>query len=333
MIGSSTSPPHPHLLIESPGVRALLEDLGRAGHARSGVPVAGAYDRGALRSANRLVGNAEGATGIECLLGGLCLTAAASCTVAITGATVSIAITEPPPAGGRQEFDEAVREPTRDAQMGLPITLPTGSRLRLGRPKDGLRTYVAVRGGLTVGAVLGSASTDTLSGLGPAPLASGDRLRIGPQRVTSSRLQPGRCHPLWEPSAAAAAAPGSAGPAPLRLSVGPHCDLDSDELAVLLETADWRVAADSDRVGLRLQSRPTTAATELAAALTRHARSNGPTPMFRGVVQLPPSGELIVMGPDCPTTGGYPIIAVVLDGDLDQLAQLRPGRSVRFQPG
>lgn len=313
------------LAVGATGPLALIQDLGRPGHARSGVPASGAYDRAALRMANTLVGNASGAPALECLLGGLMLTTTERCTVAVTGADVPIEVsaneTAPPPATetGRESPDPA----RRSMPLRQPFELRPGMRLRLGRAREGLRTYVGVRGGIAGTAVLGSTATDTLSGLGPRRLMPGDRLEIGSQWVEFPGPEPLKLRPL------SAVAHVVAGAREIRVQLGPFDDIPREIVAELLNDGDWRVSPNSDRVGLRLHATALSAA-DWPGTQPRATPPRGPTPMFRGVIQMPPSGELIIMGPDAPTTGGYPIIGVVDDADLDCLAQLRPGRSVRF---
>ena len=152
------------LRIDDPGPACTVQDLGRPGLARLGVGRSGAADRSALVTANRLVGNADGAAALEVTLGGLRMTALAGCVVGVAGASLPIIV---------RSGDRSRSEP------GPVLQLVAGDQLRLGRPHHGLRSYLAVRGGFDVPEVLGSRSTDTLSGLGPLPLAAGDQLPVG----------------------------------------------------------------------------------------------------------------------------------------------------------
>ena len=269
--------------ILDPGPFATVQDLGRPGYAALGVPRSGAFDRGALRSANRLVGNDEGAAVIEALLGGLCLRALDAVTVAVTGAPCAVHATRVSGA------------------WAAALTLPAGAELRLRPPPVGLRCYVAVRGGLEVEDDLGSRSADTLGGLGPAPLRAGDRLAVG---VSTSTIAD--AHLTWTARATHE----------LAVRMGPRDDWFVEPGALL---ATWTVRSDSDRVGVRLDGPP----------LQRRRYDELPSePTRPGAVQVPGDGRPIVFGPDAPTTGGYPVIAVVTD--LDPAAQLRPGDRVRF---
>jgi len=266
------------------GALATVQDLGRPGHAALGVPRAGAFDRAALALANRLVGNPAGAAGLELTLGAsLRLDAAA--TVALTGA------------------------PCPGLDWGVALSLAGGTTLALGVPPTGLRSYLAVRGGVEAAAVLGSRSTDTLSGLGPVPLTAGDSLAVGPEPHT--------------PPSGAAAVPAPAGSA-LRVRLGPREDWFTPRARQLLLDATWTVRPDSNRIGLRLDG------PVLARAIGGELPSE---PTLPGALQVPPDGRPILFGPDAPVTGGYPVIAVVHDEDLDRAAQLRPGDVLQFVSG
>ncbi|MGE3812115.1 MAG: biotin-dependent carboxyltransferase family protein [Candidatus Nanopelagicales bacterium] len=279
--------------VVAPGPLALVEDLGRPGRAAIGVARSGAFDRGSLRLANRLVGNDEGAAGIETLAGGLALRATVPLVVAVTGADGPVSARGP--AG-------AVRQLPRRS----PLHLAAGDVLELGAPSTGLRSYVAVRGGLAVPRTLGSASFDTMSGLGPAPLAVGDRLPLGSAVLGAPHVD----HAPARPAAPA-----------LRVLPGPRDDWFGEAgLAALAGTA-WAVSPASDRVGVRLDGDP----------LGRTRSDELPSePMVPGALQVPPDGRPVLLGPDGPTTGGYPVIGVVVDADLDRVAQLRPGELLRL---
>lgn len=268
--------------IVAPGSLATMQDLGRCGYAALGVPRSGAFDRAALRLANRIVGNAADAVAIEFTLGGLQIHLHGAATVALTGAACP------------------------GADWGAAVTLPAGATLRLDRPPGGLRSYLAVRGGFAVEQVLGSGSTDTLSGIGPAPLQAGDRLAIGP--------------PAGEVSSAVA--PARPAGAALAVRFGPRDDWFTAAARDQLLSTRWLVRPDSDRVGVRLDG----------PALERVRPRELPSePVLPGALQVPGDGRPLLFGPDAPVTGGYPVIAVV--ADLDGAAQLRPGDVVRFSSG
>ncbi|AUG76473.1 Allophanate hydrolase subunit 2 [Kitasatospora sp. MMS16-BH015] len=274
-----------------PGYGATVQDLGRPGHGALGVSPSGAADPDSLRLANRLVGNEESAAALECLLGGLVLAFDHHATVALTGAPC------PARAGGRPVGPNA------------PVRLAPGEQLRLGTATDGLRVYVAVRGGLDTPAVLGSRSTDTLSGLGPERLAAGGLLPVG-DRTTgwpAVDLAPRRALPA-EPL--------------LRILPGPRDDWFTPAALAALCAAPYTVTEQSDRIGMRL------AGPALERVRPGELPSEG---TVAGALQVPPSGRPILFLADHPVTGGYPVIAVVHEDDLPLAAQTRPGRTLRFR--
>jgi biotin-dependent carboxylase-like uncharacterized protein len=209
------------LHIIDPGGLSLIEDLGRSGYAAQGVSRSGAADMASHTLAQRLCGNHPSAASIEVLLGGLSMRAEGSCTVAVTGADVDVAI-DGVAQGRNHAFDIA-----------------DGATLTLSRPRVGMRVYVAVRGGFAVDSVLGSRSRDTLGGIGPAPLQRDDRLRIGDLIEA----------PAWH---GVAAVRGPVEDLVLTITLGPHDDaLDQAGWKALLRAA-WVVDSRSDRIGTRL---------------------------------------------------------------------------------
>lgn len=195
----------------------------------------------------------------------------------------------------------------RPAPHGEPIWLAAGATLELGRPVVGLRTYVGIAGGVDAPAVLGSRSTDTLSDLGPERLRTGSRLLVG------------------EPAGVPATADIPAMPAPdarLRVVPGPRDDwFDAEALDQLL-SASWRVGDRTDRVGARLEG------PKLGRSRRHELPSEG---CVRGALQVSADGVPALFGPDHPVTGGYPVLAVVVDAECDAGGQLRPGDAVRFE--
>jgi biotin-dependent carboxylase-like uncharacterized protein len=275
------------LTVLATGPLATIQDCGRAGQAALGVPASGACDRGAYALANRLVGNPVGAAAIEVTYGGLAIHADGDLVVAITGA------------------------PCTGVPLNAPALVKAGQVLRLGPPASGLRTYVAVRGGIDVPPVLGSRSTDLLSGLGPAPLSVHDALPIG----SLAEPMPGvDLAPVAHPPAGAVV---------LRVTAGPRRDWFTDAGWSALVSQTYHVSSNSNRVGVRLDGDP------LERARTDELASEG---MARGAIQIPPSGTPVIFLADHPVTGGYPVIAYVVDADLDACAQLRPGQPVRLAP-
>lgn len=345
------------LEVLDPGLLTLVQDLGRPGWAHVGVGRSGAADRGALRAANRAVGNDEGAAGLEVLLGGLRVRAVGDVLVALAGApapatttpvTASARRAGPPPRAGDDESTRARREHTdnpvlsasaRDLGRGVRVLrLRHGQVLSLGRPEEGVRTYVAVRGGLAVDAVLGSRASDRLGGLGPAPLVVGEVLRLGRSAAVDEPAPAGGVIGAQAPAgsgdgalpgrAAADGAPGESDPdgvVLLRVEPGPHAHwFDVRWPAVLCGPDGYAVLPASDRVAVRLDGQP------LARAAEFVGRELAPVGLVPGAVQVPPDGLPVVFGVDHPVTGGYPVIAVLRPDDVDRLAQLRPGDAVQL---
>jgi biotin-dependent carboxylase-like uncharacterized protein len=199
----------------------------------------------------------------------------------------------------------------RPAAWGTPVHVPAGAVLDAGTVTAGLRSYVAVAGGVAVAPVLGSRSTDLLSGLGPEPLRAGDVLPLGDP--TGRTALPG-------------AAPWPAPPAELVLPLrpGPRADWFTAAALRTLFSATYRVSPHSNRVGLRTEGAP------LERARPGELPSEG---MVLGSVQVPPDGRPVVFLNDHPTTGGYPVIGVVTEPGLASAAQAPAGTPVRFTPG
>jgi biotin-dependent carboxylase-like uncharacterized protein len=270
------------------GPLTTVQDLGRPGWAHLGVPRSGALDPPALRLANRIVGNPDGAAGLEVTLTGCRLRPHEAATVAVTGARARVHV-----AGEEVPF-------------AAPVRVPAGTTMDVGRTLAGVRTYIAVAGGIDVPAVLGSRSTDTLSGIGPPRISDGACLPIG--RACGSRSSE-RSQPV-EPAEVV-----------LRVRVGPRADWFTAEAVDTLLLSSYEVSPMSNRVGARL------AGPGLRRARAGELPSEG---VVLGAVQVPASGEPLVFLADHPTTGGYPVIAVVDEADLPALAQARPGTTVRF---
>ncbi|TNM59692.1 carboxyltransferase domain-containing protein [Streptomyces sp. NP160] len=293
------------LEVLDPGPSALVTDLGRPGRADVGVSPGGALDRGSLRAANRAVGGAAGAPALEAA-GRLVVRSLGRTVVAVTGALVVVEVLRAASGAG----------PGR-VRPGLPVPLDDGDVLTLEPAGAGAAAYLAVRGGLDVPRVLGSAATDVMSGLGPAPLRAGDVLAVaGPPWLDAAvpllpqeRTGP----PLPRPGAVTA----------LDVVLGPRDDWFTPAAVELLQRQVWRVSAQTNRVGARLEG---------GVPLERRdpGRELPSEPAVRGALQVPPSGQPVLFGPDHPVTGGYPVVACVAAHHLDLAGQLPPGALVRF---
>lgn len=281
------SPGTSTVTVLQPGALTTVQDEGRFGQGALGIGRSGACDRASYRLANRLVGNVKGAAALEVTFGGLVLRADVDLTVVATGARCP------------------------GAPHNAPTALQAGQELCLGTPSTGLRTYLTFRGGIDVPPVLGSRSTDLLSGLGPAVLRADDRLPVG----STDRPMTG------VDEAIVAEPPG--GDVVVAVQPGPRRDWFTDDAWATLLGRGYTVSSESNRVGLRLEGEP------LERAGSGELPSEG---MVRGALQIPPSGMPVLFLADHPVTGGYPVVAYVVDGDVDRCGQLRPGQVLRFAP-
>jgi biotin-dependent carboxylase-like uncharacterized protein len=280
-----------------PGLLSSLQDAGRPGYAHLGIGRAGAADLPALQLANALVGNQANACAIEFTLRGARLRLHRDASVALTGAPLP-----------RANCD------------GVPLPMwqahgcAAGSVLELGPMASGCRSYLAVGGGIDVAPWLGSRATDINAGAGPLQgraLRAGDRLRLGaaPPVVARSRRWSLDPRPWFDEAAV------------LRLQPASHtAQLDDVSRAALIADT-FRLRADSNRVGARLQG---------PALRLRQPLELVSEGVIAGVMQLPPGGQPIVLLNEHPATGGYPRIAQLAAIDLARLAQRRPGDLLRF---
>lgn len=275
-----------------PGLCDLVMDGGRPGWGRLGVPAGGAADRAALAAANRLVGNQPDAPALEIVARGPQLHFPRGGVIALTGAPF-----------------HAARAAGLVAGWNQTLVLAAEEILRLGEPGQGYRCWLAVRGGLAVVPVLGSASTLPQAGWGGVagrPLRVGDRFYGGPAEggVHLLRAKPPPCD----------------ADAPLRVVAGPQTGALTDAGLAAFFGGGFRVGVASDRRGIRLTG-------------PHIATRDEPFPtqgVLPGAIQIPPDGQPIILGWDGPVTGGYPVAATVMGADMPRLAQLRPGDSVRF---
>jgi biotin-dependent carboxylase-like uncharacterized protein len=274
------------LTVLATGPLSTVQDRGRPGQAALGIGRSGACDRASAALANRLVGNPVGAALLEVTFGGLAVRAESDLLVVTTGARCP------------------------GAPHAAPTLLRRGQELRLGPPASGLRTYLAVRGGIDVPPVLGSRATDVLAGLGPAVLATGAVLPVGEPTAALPGVD---LAPVADPTA---------GELTVAVLPGPRAGWFGDAGWAGLTGQRWNVTSESNRVGLRLDGDP----------LDRLREGELPSEgMVRGALQVPPSGTPVLFLADHPVTGGYPVIGYVLDADVDRCAQLQPGQSLRFR--
>ena len=250
------------LRILSPGLQSLVQDLGRHGHSGLGVSAAGALDRASLRRANRLVGNAPSAAVIETVAGGLKVRAVGDQVLAVAGAPSELGIESAPDSAGDTRH--------RTVPVATPFALLDGETLSLGAPHSGFRSYLAVRGGVDAAPVLGSRSTDTMSGIGPAPLAAGIILAAGGEAESGVVG-----HPELQPDY-----PGT-GVTVLDVVPGPRADWFDQAALDAFTGQDWSVLPQSNRVGMRLDGTP----------LQRTRRGELPSEgTVAGALQVPPEG-------------------------------------------
>ncbi|MDX3518809.1 biotin-dependent carboxyltransferase family protein [Streptomyces scabiei] len=278
------------LVVVRAGALTTVQDRGRPGLAHLGVPRSGALDAPAAELAGWLVGNPPGTAVLETTLDGCCVRPRSAVVMAVTGAPCPVTLDG------------------RPAPWGAPVRVPGGAVLDIGRARRGVRSYLAVSGGVRVEPVLGSRSTDLLSGLGPPPLTDGTVLPLGHQAGPYAHVD---------------VVPHPAPPRELvlRVTLGPRDDWFTDTALRTLTGRSYAVSSASNRIGLRTEG----------PALERLREGELPSEgMVLGAVQVPPDGRPVVFLADHPTTGGYPVIAVVAPADLPAAAQATPGTPVRF---
>lgn len=286
----------PAVSVIKPGMLTTIQDLGRWGFQSRGVPVAGPMDPVSHRLANALVGNSRDAALLEVTLLGPELEFEDERLVAVAGA----------------EFDLSLD--LRQVPSHAPFTVAAGSRLRFGARRLGARAYLAVSGGITVAPTLGSRSThlaSAMGGVGGRALIAGDRLPLGdPSRIHGMALAP---------QDAVVALPDHH--AAIRVLPGPQAEYFAPDALDVLRSAPYVVAHNSDRMGFRLEGPRLT-----------HARGadiiSDATPL--GVLQIPASGQPILLMADRQTTGGYPKIATVITADMTIAGQLAPADTITF---
>lgn len=285
----------PALTVLSTAFPIHYQDEGRPGHAEQGVSASGALDMSALRRANRAVGNPSGAAALEITLGPVRLLAEQAVTLALSGAGMAVV------AG-------------RDMTPGAAFALDVGDEVTIPLPDAGMRSYLALRGGFAVQAVLGSRATDTLASVGPGPVLAG--------AVLGQDDLPAVAVSAPEP---APALPRNGDVIALAVNMGPRTDwFQPDVIRDFLEQ-EWRVTPQSSRVGIRLQGeRP------LLRSDARELPSEGTE---LGAIQVPHSGQPVLFLADHPLTGGYPVIATLAPEAVNLAGQIPPGARIRFTTG
>lgn len=295
--GAQSTTARRSVTVIEPGLFTTIQDAGRWGHQASGVPVSGAMDWIAYRTANAIVGNEPGSAVVEATLTGPKLRFDQRTTFAIAGADFGPTL-------------DGVRVPHCAA-----VAAPAGGVLRFNARASGARAYVAIDGGVDVPRVLGSRSTHLLSRMGGAhgrTLLQGDRLGLGVEGTPNRRRK----------AIPEATAYGRGGGARLRVLPGPQTEYFPDEAIDLLQRTRFIVSPQSNRMGYRLQGDP------IPRLLEQEMISDA---AFIGGIQVPPSGEPILLLADRQTTGGYPQLAVVITADIPLAAQLAPGDWVEFR--
>jgi antagonist of KipI len=283
--------------VQAPGLLTTVQDLGRDGFGPLGVSPSGAADAISLRVGNRLVGNPEGAAGLEMTLLGGTFGFPQGAVVALTGSDFAASLSDAP------------------IELWTSLPVRAGQTLRVGSTRSGARCYLCVQGGIAVKSFLGSASTHLLSGLGGyagRALRKGDALQIG--SVTK---------PLQRGTIPSQTLERLAPRKLLRVTPGPQSDAFPKSSLQQFYEGTYRVAEDSNRMGLRLEGQP------IAQNSSGEMITEG---VSLGAVQITAGGLPIILFVEQQTTGGYAKIANVISADLHSLGQLRPRDEIRFEP-
>ena len=277
-------------IVVKPGIYSTIQDAGRFGYRSFGVPVSGAMDQPAFYTANALAGNKKNAACIECTMGGLQLQFKKNAVIAV--------------AGGGAAFVNG-----QLIKIGQPLSVSKNDMLEIRYNNDGMRTYIAVKGGFDSNNIMNSRSVYAKAGIG-APLKKeqgllfGNMLSADPKRITESLSLP-----VYNSEAL------------IRIIAGPESHWMDPESIQQLSSQLFALSNQCDRMGYQLKADP--------LSLNEHKELLS-TAVTKGTVQLTPSGQLIILMSDCQTTGGYPRVAQVAAVDLPVLAQLKPGDKIRF---
>jgi antagonist of KipI len=284
------------ILVQAPGIFTTVQDLGREGFGTMGVSASGAADPISLRIGNRLVGNPEGAAALEMTLVGGAFRFERAAVIAVTGADFGPSL-------------DGVAMP-----IWTPIEIRESETVRFGASRSGARAYLCVRGGIAVEPFLGSASTHVLSGLGGfegRALRKGDRVELGAANSLFRKI-------AVSPKALESLQPHRV----IRVTDGPQSDWFAESSWKTLCGNAFRISEQSNRMGIRLEGPP------IPLDASREMLSEG---VSLGAIQVPPSGQPIILFVEQQTTGGYPKVANVISADLHSLGQLRPRDEIRFE--
>jgi len=281
--------------ILEPGPQTTVQDLGRPGHLRYGIPPSGPIDRAAFVAANRLAGNADGAAGLECTVMGPRFEVETACAIAVTGAEMPVTVNG------------------AEAPAWTTVLLRPGDVVKLGTARAGVRAYVALSGGIDVPLVLGSRATylrGRLGGLGGRALRRDDRIT----------LFPAPSPPIRRGSPTAIVHLGA--PPEIRVVLGPQADrFTADGIATFLG-GEYEMLPQSDRMGARLKG------PRIAHARGHDIISDG---IALGSIQVPGDGQPIALLVDRQSTGGYTKVATICSFDIGRLGQVKPGQRLRFR--
>ncbi|HXD98351.1 MAG TPA: biotin-dependent carboxyltransferase family protein [Candidatus Acidoferrum sp.] len=281
--------------VVDPGPQTTVQDLGRFGQLRYGIPPSGPVDVRAFVIANRLAGNADGAAGLECTLMGPRVTVETACAMAVTGADAPVTING------------------NAAEPWTTLALSPGDTVRVAAARAGVRIYVAFSGGLDVPPALGSRATylrGRLGGVEGRALRRDDALRLFPAPVpTPRRVAPAEI-PAFETEPE------------IRVVLGPQADRFTAEGIAAFLAGPYEMLPQSDRMGARLKG------PRIAHARGHDIISDG---IALGSIQVPGDGQPIVLLVDRQSTGGYTKIATVGSFDIGRIGQVKPGQRVRFR--
>jgi KipI family sensor histidine kinase inhibitor len=293
--GAISGDPSPRIQIQDPGPQTTVQDLGRPGYLRYGIPPSGPVDHAAFILANRLVGNRDDAAALECTVMGPRFVAEAPCAIAVTGAAMPLSVNG------------------QEAAMWTTLPLNAGDVVKLGPTRVGIRGYIAFSGGIDVPEVLGARATYLRGRLGGAAgraLQRGDVLRLWPAALPAPRRVRPEAQPRLDPEPE------------IRVVLGPQDDRFTAEGIAALLAGPYEMTTHSDRMGARLRGPHVT-----------HSRghdiiSDG---IALGSIQVPGDGQPIVLLVDRQSTGGYTKVATVCSFDVGRLGQAKPGQRLRFR--